>query len=71
VSSFKAEKPLELVHVDLCRPISPSIAVGNKYFILFVDDYSGWMNVYMLKSKDQATAALSKFKAEVEIKMGQ
>jgi hypothetical protein len=65
-TSFRAQQALELIYVDLCGPITPSTAAGNKYFILFVDDHTRFMHVYMLKSKDQATAALEKYKAEVE-----
>jgi hypothetical protein len=41
-------------------------AGGNKYFILLVDDYSRWMEVHMLKSKDQALTVFEKYKAEME-----
>jgi hypothetical protein len=30
-TTFRAGKPLELVHVDLCGPITPSTEAGNKY----------------------------------------
>ena len=66
VVRYRAEEPLGLVHVDLCGPITPSTAAGNKYFMLLVDDFSRWMCVYVLKSKDQSCAAFIKFKAEVE-----
>lgn len=55
-----------LVHVDLCEPISLETAGGNKYFMLLVDDYSRWMQVYVLQSKDKACDAFVKYKAEVE-----
>ena len=32
---------LELVHGDLCGPITPATHDGRKYFILPVDDCSG------------------------------
>jgi hypothetical protein len=54
------------VYVDLCGPITPATLGGNKYFMLLVDDYSRWMQVYMLKSKDQACEAFVKFKAETK-----
>ena len=37
-SQWRARKVLELVHVDLCCPITPSTASGNKYFRLLIDD---------------------------------
>ncbi|KAK9059981.1 hypothetical protein SSX86_020685 [Deinandra increscens subsp. villosa] len=39
-SEYRASKPLELVSVDLCGPISPTTEGGNKYFMLLVDDFS-------------------------------
>lgn len=65
-SSFTAKKCLELVHGDLCGPISPPTPSGNKYFLLLVDDFSRVMWVYMIKSKDEALDAFKKFKALVE-----
>lgn len=67
---WRADEPLQLVHVDLCGPITPSTLADNKYFMLFVDDYTRWTTVYMLKSKDQAVDAFIKFRAEVEKSSG-
>jgi len=68
---WRAEEPLQLVHVDLCGPITPVTAGGNKYFMLLVDDCTRWCQVYMLKTKDQASEAFEKYKAEVENSTGQ
>jgi len=65
-TQWQAEEKLKLVHVDPCGPISPETAGGNKYFMLLVDDHSRWMEVHMLKSKDQALAAFVKYKVEAE-----
>jgi len=67
---WRADEPLELVHVDLCGPITPSTLSGNKYFMLLVDDCTRWCTVYMLKSKDEAVLAFAKFKAQVENNCG-
>jgi len=66
VSRWRATKALELIHVDLCGPITPRTVGGNRYFMLLIDDFSRWSYVYMLKTKDQALDAFVKFKAEVE-----
>jgi hypothetical protein len=63
---WHATEKLSLVYVDLCGPIVPATAGGNKYFMLLVDDHSRWTHVYLLKSKDQAVEAFVKYKAEVE-----
>ena len=60
-SSYTAKKTLELIHEDICGPISPSTHAGNKYIFLLVDDYSMVMWAYLLKSKDEAFRAFKKF----------
>lgn len=56
---------LELIHGDLFGPISPEITSRNKYFFLLVDDFSWFVWVYFLKSKDEALKAFKKFRALV------
>lgn len=65
-SKFTSEHVLQLVHGDLCGPISPPTPAGNQYFMLLVDDYSRMMWVYMLKSKNEALNCFKKFKLLVE-----
>ena len=71
VSRWRADEPLELLHIDLCGPITPVIARGSRYFILIVDDCTRWMSVSVLKTKDQAVQAFAKFRAEAENSLGQ
>ena len=47
-SKFAAKDKLELVHADLCGPISPPTPAGNRYFFLLVDDFSRMMWVFLL-----------------------
>lgn len=70
-AKWRAEEPLQLVHVDLCGPITPFTVVGNKYFMMLVDDCTRWTTVFMLKTKDQVVDAFVKFKAEAENCIGQ
>lgn len=69
-AKFSASKALELVHGDLCGPISPTTNSGYKYFFLLVDDYSRYMWVYFLRSKDEALQAFKKFRVMVENEPG-
>lgn len=48
-----AEKPLDVIHVDLGEMDIRSLG-GAKYFLLFKDDYTHFKTVYFLKSKDEA-----------------
>lgn len=65
-SKYSASRILELVHSDICGPITPSTHAGNKYFLLLVDDYSHFMWAYLLENKDEAFDGFKKFKAKVE-----
>ncbi|KAD4585292.1 hypothetical protein E3N88_22893 [Mikania micrantha] len=65
-AQWRATEPLELIHADLCGPITPQTKGGNKYFLLLVDDYSRYMWIYLLKSKDEAFIKFTQFKARVE-----
>ncbi|CAM8984116.1 unnamed protein product [Rhodiola kirilowii] len=55
---------LEIIHTDICCP--DMNANDPKYFITFIDDYSRYMYLYLLHSKDEALDAFKLFKAEVE-----
>jgi transposase InsO family protein len=66
VSSFRAERQLELVHTDLCGPIAPTTPGGNNYFLLVVDDMSRYMWIETIKSKSDAFRFFSKINAAAE-----
>ena len=59
---------LEIIHTDICCPDMD--ANSPKYFITFIDDYSRYMYLYLLRSKDEALDAFKVFKAEVENQCG-
>jgi transposase InsO family protein len=69
-AEFRAEEVLDLVHGDLCGPISPPTAGGSKYFLLMVDDRSRFMWVSILRSKDQAADSVKQFKLAAEAETG-
>ena len=61
---------LQLLHDDLCGPISPPTPSGNRYFLLLVDDYSRYMWLALLPSKDGAATAIQHIQAAAERKTG-
>lgn len=65
-TSFKSRQALELVHADLCGPISPVSTAGNKYFLLIVDDFTKVMWVYMLATKYEVLIAFKRFRVLVK-----
>ena len=59
---------LEIIHIDIC--CLDMDANGPKYFITFIGDYSQYMYLYLLRSKDEALGAFKVFKVEVENQCG-
>ena len=66
LSDTRAKKPLELIHADVCGPISQSSFGKSNYFLLFIDDFSRKTWVYFLKQKSEVFEVFKKFKAAVE-----
>lgn len=69
-AEYRAEQPLELVHGDLCGPITPTTPSGNRYFILLVDDCSRFMWIQLLPSKDRAADAIKQYQQAAEAETG-
>ncbi|KAJ4700820.1 Retrovirus-related Pol polyprotein from transposon TNT 1-94 [Melia azedarach] len=69
-STFRAKKPLELIHADVCGPFKPRSLGNNNYFLLFIDDFSRKTWIYLLKQKSEVFGAFKKFKAAVEKESG-
>lgn len=65
INKIIAEKPLDLIHVDLCEMNMKSLG-GAKYFLLFKDDFTHFRTVYFLKTKDEAASKLDVFLNQVE-----
>jgi gag-polypeptide of LTR copia-type/Integrase core domain/GAG-pre-integrase domain/Zinc knuckle len=61
---------LDLVHTDICGPISPTSIGGSRYFITFTDDFSRKCWTYCLKTKDEALDKFKVFTNLVETKSG-
>ena len=70
-SKFRASRSLELVHADLCGPITPETPGGKRLFLLVVDDRSRFMWLILLASKDQATGAIKQLQARLEVESGE
>jgi hypothetical protein len=55
-------RPLELLHMDLLRPIAYLSIGGSKYGLVIIDEFSRFTWVFFLqdKSETQGTLKLSK-----------
>jgi hypothetical protein len=63
-------EPLELLHGDLCGLITPTTPSENRYFLLLIDDYSRYMWLTLLASKDAAPGAIKRVQAVAERSSG-
>jgi len=59
VGEIHSTARLQLVHSDVCGPMSTESIGGKKYFVTFIDDYSRCCSVYFMKHKSEV---LEKFK---------
>jgi hypothetical protein len=51
----RASCPFEVIHTDTCGPFSTPTLSGNQHFIIFIDDYTRFATVYLLKKKNAAS----------------
>ena len=65
----RAEKPLELVHSDVCSKMNGK-SFGGEYFLTFTDDKTRFSWVYLLKSKDEVFKHFREWKAMIENVLG-
>uniref|UniRef100_A0A2N9FKJ8 Integrase catalytic domain-containing protein n=1 Tax=Fagus sylvatica TaxID=28930 RepID=A0A2N9FKJ8_FAGSY len=65
-SQFQSTQPLELIHSDVWGPAPVNSSNGYKYYLLFVDDFSRFSWLYLLKHKSDVLSIFKSFKAAVE-----
>ena len=66
----RAQELLELVHTDVCHPMSTQVKGGYEYFITFIDDYSRYGYVYLMRRKSEAFEKFKVFRVKVENQLG-
>ena len=52
-SESKAKGILEIIHSDVCGPMSSSSLSGYVYYVSFIDNFSRKTWIYFMKSKDE------------------
>jgi hypothetical protein len=65
-SSWHTLTHLQLVHNDLCGPLSSPSFSGCKYLLIFIDDFSRHTWVYFLKIKREVFDKFLAYKDLVE-----
>lgn len=52
---------LEVIHMDLCGPVTPTSLGGNKYFLKIVDGFSKYRFLFTMEHKSQTFDLFKKF----------
>jgi transposase InsO family protein len=69
-AKFRANAILDLVHADLCGPITPTSPGGQCFFLLLVDDATRFMWIKLLTAKSDAAASIKVIKAAAKVEVG-
>lgn len=62
----RATRPLEIIHSDVCGKISPETYDSEKYFLTVMDDFTHFLKVYLLHTKDETEEYLMEYINEAE-----
>ena len=62
----RATNLLEIIHTDVCGPMSVEARSGYRYFLTFIDDLSRYEYIYLMKHKSETFDKFKEFQSEVE-----
>ena len=62
----RANDLLEIIHTDICGPMSVEARNGYRYFLTFTDDLSRYGYIYLMKHKSETFEKFKEFQSEVE-----
>jgi hypothetical protein len=64
-SMQRATDLLEIIHTDVCDPMSDEARDGYRYVLTFTDDLSRYGYVYLMKHKSEIFEKFKEFQSEV------
>lgn len=62
-ASTRKSGPGDIIHSDVCGPMRVESQGKKRYFVTFIDDYSGWCEVRFIKNKNQVLEEFEKVRA--------
>ncbi len=62
----RASDLLEIIHADVCGPMSVDTCGGYHYFLTFTDELSRYGYIYLMKHKSETFEKFKQFQSEVE-----
>jgi hypothetical protein len=61
---------IDLIHSDVCGPMSSASLTGSLYYVVFIDDFSRKSWIFFMKTKGQVFSRFQEFKSLVENQTG-
>nr|GEZ23117.1 copia protein [Tanacetum cinerariifolium] len=68
-TAFALNKPLYLLHMDLCGPMRIQSINGKRYVLVVVEDYSRYTWVFFLHLKDKASEVIISFIKKTQVNL--
>ena len=62
----RADDLLDIIHIDVCGPMSVEAHGGYRYFLTFTDDLSRYGYIYLMKHKSETFEKFKEFHSQVE-----
>ena len=63
----RATNLLEIIHSDVCGPMSTPMRGGYLYFVTFTDNLSRYGYIFLMKQKSETFEKLKKFRTRLRI----
>ena len=57
---------MDIIHIDVCGPMSVEAHGGYRYFLTFTDDLRRYGYIYLMKHKSETFEKFKEFQSEVE-----
>ena len=61
----QANDLLEIIHTDVCGPMSAEARSGYRYYLIFTHDLSRYGYIYLMKHKSETFEKFKEFHSEV------
>nr|GEW58972.1 hypothetical protein [Tanacetum cinerariifolium] len=68
-TAFASNKPLYLLHMDLCGSMHVQSINGKRYVLVVVDDYSRYTWIFFLHLKDEASEVIISFIKKTQVNL--
>lgn len=69
-SEISSKQKLDLIHSDVCGPFQVDSPSGNRYVVTFIDDYSRYTVLYLIRHKSEVKIRFREYVENVKTKFG-